>query len=78
MHKKSPRDIEFAIRVAIDALRREIDHSYNPTQLAFDDGVLQQNRFTDRQIHQPDKRRRDLERAIAILKAIKAGIYDGE
>jgi hypothetical protein len=76
MHKKSPRDIEFAIRLAIDALHREIDHRNHATQLALDDSVLQQYRIKDRQIRQPDKHRRDLERAIAILKAIKAGYYE--
>lgn len=76
MTKRSSRDIEFAVRLAIDALRREIDRSRHPRQLAFDDRVFQPDTLVNGNVPQPDNHRRDLERAIAVLKAIKAGVYD--
>ncbi len=78
MTKKSIRNIEFAIQLAIDALRREIDHNCCEAQPVFDDHILQPDCHIDRYAAQRDKHRRDLERAISILKAIKAGIYESE
>lgn len=75
MSRKSKRDIEFAVDTAIEVLRGVIASN---RQSAFysDQGVLQVDLQTVR-IHSPQKHGKDLERAIAILKAIKAGICEG-
>lgn len=78
MIRKSPRDIEFAVRLAISALRREIDASSVPMQLGFDGSILYPERQTYRNIDPLGKHRRDLEKAISILKAIRAGVYESE
>ncbi|NMC12669.1 MAG: hypothetical protein GYA34_07270 [Chloroflexi bacterium] len=76
MFKKSSREIEFAIQMAISALRREIDQNSMATQLGFDGRILYPERQVNRFVYLAGKRQRDLEKAIAILKAIKAGVYE--
>lgn len=77
MTKKSARDIEFAIRLAIEALRREIATWKQQSALTYDQNTPDAGNCGCQNC-MPDKHRRDLERAIAILKAIKAGVYERE
>ncbi len=78
MTNNSSRDIEFAIRLAIEALRREMETWKQPSLLAYDPSAPAPTIPCFRESRPPEKRRRDVERAITILKAIKAGVYDGE
>jgi hypothetical protein len=78
MTKKISRDIEFAIRLAIDALRRDMEVREQPSPLPYDQGALDANNQPLRVNRSPEKHRRDMERAITILKAIKTGYYEGE
>jgi hypothetical protein len=77
MTQKSSRDIEFAIRLAIEALRREMTSWKRQSASTYDQGAPDITN-NPRENRPPDKHQRDVERAIAILKAIKVGIYDGE
>ncbi|MBN1537544.1 MAG: hypothetical protein JW908_12475 [Anaerolineales bacterium] len=78
MTKKSTRDVEFAVRLAIDALRREIAARTKPPIFLSDASISDLNNHRDHKKAFPDKHCRDIERAIAILKAVKAGYYQGE
>jgi len=76
MSSKSKRDIEFAVDTAIEVLRGVIASNKRHSAFYSDQGVLQTDLQTGR-THLPQKHGRDLERAIAILKAIKAGVCEG-